>query len=351
MDAVLLARIQFAMTAGFHFLFPPITMGLAFLLVIIETLRWRTGKEVYLQMSDFWLKILAVNFVVGVACVVMLAAYVIKAWGWQRLFRKEQRPAVLTLAAAGGAMRVDMLQTLDVPRSTLNTLVKRGLIQIKEEPAEFHVSRVKARPFHFEFSAPQKQALAKIDEGVASHDFAGMLLHGVTGSGKTAVGEKAAALAGCGFFDLDVLIVEHAGMPITQIFKEHGESGFRELETAVLEQFLESAGPCILATGGGALLSEVNTALCRRYGEIVLLDIPFEVCYRRIQNDTSRPIAASRSEEELLALYESRRSLYIQHSDHVLIDSPLAKQARKVASIFTSLAAATLRSTPEDLQQ
>jgi hypothetical protein len=52
-----------------------------------------------------------------------------------------------------------------------------------------------------------------------------------------------------------------------------------------------------------------------------------------------------------LALYESRRSLYIQHSDHVLIDSPLAKQARKVASIFTSLAAATLRTTPEDLQQ
>jgi primosomal protein N' (replication factor Y) len=100
---------------------------------------------------------------------------------------ENQHALIDALAAAGGAMRVDMLQTLDVPRSTLNTLVKRGLIQIKEELAEFHVSRVKARPFHFEFSASQKQALAKIDEGVASHDFAGMLLHGVTGSGKTAV--------------------------------------------------------------------------------------------------------------------------------------------------------------------
>ncbi len=51
-----------------------------------------------LQHANFWL--------VGVAVVVMLAAYVIKAWGWQRLFRQEQRPAVLTLAAAGGAASV-----------------------------------------------------------------------------------------------------------------------------------------------------------------------------------------------------------------------------------------------------
>lgn len=67
MDVVLLARIQFALTIMFHFLFPPITIGLALLIVFIETARWRTGKEIYRRMSDFWLKIFAVNFVVGVA--------------------------------------------------------------------------------------------------------------------------------------------------------------------------------------------------------------------------------------------------------------------------------------------
>ena len=67
MDAVFLARAQFALTAGFHFIFPPITMGLSLLIAIIETLRWRTGKEIWTKMSDFWLKIFAVNFVVGVA--------------------------------------------------------------------------------------------------------------------------------------------------------------------------------------------------------------------------------------------------------------------------------------------
>lgn len=67
MDAVLLARAQFALTVMFHFLFPPITIGLALLITIIETLRWRTGNDLYRRMSDFWLKIFAVNFVVGVA--------------------------------------------------------------------------------------------------------------------------------------------------------------------------------------------------------------------------------------------------------------------------------------------
>src|SRR5687768_3156711 len=67
LDAVLLARLQFAMTIMFHFLFPPITLGLALLIAIIETLRWRTGKELYRRASGFWLRIFAVNFVVGVA--------------------------------------------------------------------------------------------------------------------------------------------------------------------------------------------------------------------------------------------------------------------------------------------
>jgi primosomal protein N' (replication factor Y) len=93
------------------------------------------------------------------------------------------------LASSDGRAPVKKLQALDVPRTTLGTLIKRGLVEIVEEPAEFHVSRVKARPspFDFEFSPAQKQALQRIEEGVAARKFEGMLLHGVTGSGKTAV--------------------------------------------------------------------------------------------------------------------------------------------------------------------
>jgi primosomal protein N' (replication factor Y) len=106
-----------------------------------------------------------------------------------RKLNANQQTLIETLAAAGGRVEVETLQTLDVPRSTLTTLVRRGLVEIVEEPAEFHVSRVKARrsPFDFEFNTAQKQALQEIEAGVAARKFGGVLLHGVTGSGKTAV--------------------------------------------------------------------------------------------------------------------------------------------------------------------
>jgi primosomal protein N' (replication factor Y) (superfamily II helicase) len=100
-----------------------------------------------------------------------------------------QRLLVDTLAASGGRVPVTTLQSLEVPRTTLGTLVRRGLVQILEEPAEFTVSRTKPRPspFDFNFNPAQQAALRRIQEGAAAHKFSGMLLHGVTGSGKTAV--------------------------------------------------------------------------------------------------------------------------------------------------------------------
>jgi len=104
-------------------------------------------------------------------------------------FNPNQRTLIDTLAAAGGRVPVNALRELEVPRTTLGTLVKRGLVQLVDEPEDFTVSRFKPRPspFEFEFSPPQRDALAKILEGVASRKFAGLLMHGVTGSGKTAV--------------------------------------------------------------------------------------------------------------------------------------------------------------------
>ncbi|HKS75295.1 MAG TPA: primosomal protein N' [Terriglobales bacterium] len=98
-----------------------------------------------------------------------------------------QRTLIETLVAAGGKVAVETLHALDVPRSTLGTLVKRGLVELVEEPAAFSMSRAKPRPFDFQFNAAQEAALSRIREGVESRKFSGMLLHGVTGSGKTAV--------------------------------------------------------------------------------------------------------------------------------------------------------------------
>ena len=100
-----------------------------------------------------------------------------------------QRVLVDTLAASGGRLSVEALRSLAVPRTTLGTLVRRGLVEVVEEPAEFTVSRTKPRasPFDFDFNGAQQSALARLRDGVAARKFSGMLLHGVTGSGKTAV--------------------------------------------------------------------------------------------------------------------------------------------------------------------
>jgi primosomal protein N' (replication factor Y) len=100
-----------------------------------------------------------------------------------------QRTLIETLAASGGRLPVEVLRGLDVPRTTLGTLVRRGLIELVDEPQDFTASKLKPRqsPFEFEFSAAQKEALGKIGAAVGSHKFGGLLLHGITGSGKTAV--------------------------------------------------------------------------------------------------------------------------------------------------------------------
>jgi cytochrome d ubiquinol oxidase subunit I len=71
-DVVQLSRLQFALTISFHFIFPSITIGLAGLIAITETLRWRTKREVYDRMAVFLTKLFAVTFVIGVVSGVVM---------------------------------------------------------------------------------------------------------------------------------------------------------------------------------------------------------------------------------------------------------------------------------------
>jgi cytochrome d ubiquinol oxidase subunit I len=72
MDAVLLSRIQFAVTTMFHILFPALTIGLALYLVVVELLWLMTKQEIYYRMYRFWVKIFAINFGVGVVSGIVL---------------------------------------------------------------------------------------------------------------------------------------------------------------------------------------------------------------------------------------------------------------------------------------
>ncbi|MBT3191967.1 MAG: cytochrome ubiquinol oxidase subunit I [Verrucomicrobia bacterium] len=67
MDAVLLARIQFALTIGFHYIFPPLSIGLAWMLFIYQVRFLKTGNPIFQQLSRFWTRMFAITFALGVA--------------------------------------------------------------------------------------------------------------------------------------------------------------------------------------------------------------------------------------------------------------------------------------------
>ncbi len=67
LDIVELSRLQFALTAMYHFLFVPLTLGMAFLLAIMETVYVLSGKQIYKDMTKFWGKLFGINFALGVA--------------------------------------------------------------------------------------------------------------------------------------------------------------------------------------------------------------------------------------------------------------------------------------------
>jgi primosomal protein N' (replication factor Y) len=100
-----------------------------------------------------------------------------------------QQLLIETIAGAGGRVPVQDLAALSVPKTTLGTLAKRGLIEITEEPLEFERPSLAARalPSHEDFTPQQQQALKRIQAAADAQNFSGILLHGVTGSGKTAV--------------------------------------------------------------------------------------------------------------------------------------------------------------------
>jgi cytochrome bd ubiquinol oxidase subunit I len=66
-DAEILARVQFAVTIGFHYIYPPLSIGLGVVLIIMEGMYLKTGNELFHKMTRFWVKVFALTFAVGVA--------------------------------------------------------------------------------------------------------------------------------------------------------------------------------------------------------------------------------------------------------------------------------------------
>jgi shikimate kinase len=151
----------------------------------------------------------------------------------------------------------------------------------------------------------------------------GLYLVGFMASGKTTVGRALADQIGWPFADMDSEIEAHEGKAISQIFVERGEAGFRETEARVLRKHvrsIEAGQPCVLALGGGAFVQPANRELVQNNGVTLWLDCPFEIIQRRLNGDTTRPLAVAQP-NGLGRLYEDRRPLYSQADYRVDVDT------------------------------
>lgn len=139
-----------------------------------------------------------------------------------------------------------------------------------------------------------------------------VVMVGMMGAGKTAVGTMLARLLSVPFLDSDEEIVKAASRPIAEIFERDGEPFFRARETEVLARLLKS-DPAVLSTGGGAFLSQSNRDMIRDKGISVWLRADLDVLWQRVRHKSTRPLLRTASPRDTLrALYEARVPFYSQ---------------------------------------
>ena len=144
-----------------------------------------------------------------------------------------------------------------------------------------------------------------------------IFLTGLSGSGKTSVGRHVSKLLRWDFIDTDTLLSERYGMPIGQILTEFGEQRFRQMESEALIRAAQNER-VVIATGGGAVISEANRTFMRENGLTIYLGTSLEIAWQRVQKQihqsgksAERPLVVGKDGQQRLEnLFLARKQWY-----------------------------------------
>lgn len=165
-----------------------------------------------------------------------------------------------------------------------------------------------------------------------------VVLVGMMGAGKTAVGRALAVRLGVPFLDSDAEIERAANMTIAEIFARDGEAFFRDRETEVINRLLEEERG-ILSTGGGAFLAERNRKLISEKGVSVWLNADLGLLWNRVKHKDTRPLLRTDDPYQTLkGLYEARVPIYATADLSVKArpDYAIETMAGKVIEVLTT---------------
>jgi shikimate kinase len=140
-----------------------------------------------------------------------------------------------------------------------------------------------------------------------------LVLVGLMGAGKSSIGRRLAQRFGVAFADADTEIEKAAGRTIPEIFEAFGEEEFRNGERRVIRRLIESGGPRVLATGGGAFMADDTRALIKAEATSLWLKADFETLFERVSKRSNRPLLKTADPKTTLRdLMQKRYPVYAE---------------------------------------
>lgn len=153
----------------------------------------------------------------------------------------------------------------------------------------------------------QDKAVQRIRDALGAHS---LVLIGLMGAGKSAIGRRLGKRLGLRFVDADKEIEAAAGKTINEIFADHGEAYFRDGERRVIARLL-GEGPIVLATGGGAYMNADTRTEISQSGLSIWLKADLDVLMERVSRRDTRPLLKAGDPREIMQqLMDARYPVY-----------------------------------------
>jgi shikimate kinase len=164
-----------------------------------------------------------------------------------------------------------------------------------------------------------------------------IVLIGFMGSGKSTIGRELHQRLGYQLMDFDQMIEEKLGKKITEIFRDEGETFFRDLETQLLTEIAQITGVRhIISTGGGVVVRPENRELLHKLGYVVWLNAKPNVIYERTSRNRERPLLQTENPRESIKQLMELREPWYRETAHLTVDTSGLESHEIAAGILES---------------